>query len=412
MGMRLRRSAAEADRPIYRRDIPAAFAILLAGVGGCRSGEGIDDCIDGPPVRDEPRPLVRTTLVRNQFSEDEIERALRTSAPPAYLLKTPVTVLYHALRLWGASANFTDLDFESSQLKGRWGSVMRSALFSEDIQKTFVSIGPETFFHPTPFGLMIRTTADGGFASRFASTHPGAYLSVLADLGTPSDQDIRLSSNPWVPTVRDVVGDCAARIHPAIESEWSASALSRYVSGPDWSDRFGKPTGKNQMVRWLVERPFGHGSCHGCHIPYALAVLFQDKSISTESHDRIALRLDSYNRQLKRMQASDGSWGSDWSDQNRAGDLSEKFTWGSQAVDRLSVTGHHLGWQSLLDSDHRLSEERLALGVRFVLRQIELVRPEINADWHRYGTLTHAASAILSSTGTTDLSQRFPHLLR
>lgn len=354
-------------------------------------------------LQTEPRRIQSYPIAERWRPESsELEQLASIVRPPEALVQYTTGLLYHLLRLWGKDATFSSLPFQAKPLRGDWGRIMFDCLTDEQIFAEWCKSSTKRLFAEVEGGLKVRTSLDRSFQSKWTSTHPGTYVQVMAELGIPPDCEIKvLYADGAKYMLSDVIRTNARRVDTQVELEWTATSLARYVTDRCWQDRFGVRTGFDAIADALVQKDFGEGACFGEHIPFALASLLNvgrsNVLLSERSCHAIETRLREYRDRLLVCQDSDGAWPPDWYDPNSS---KSRFTWGSDSIDALAATGHHLEWLAIVPPILRLEDESLGRACRWICRTIIAERALIRSEWHYLLPITHAVKAIADATGT------------
>jgi hypothetical protein len=355
------------------------------------------------PVRTKPVKVPIQPLAAVSIDAEQLNAVGAAMAPPTKMEKFPIAWVYHALRLWGCRAGFGGLDFRVKQLRGRWGQHMLQVISDDSAFAEFCAADyPRYLFKESPYGVFVRTSWDDGYGSEWASTHPGKYVQVMAELDIPSTHEIRLF-NGRRRRLADVICDDARRLHLSIELEWTTVGLSRYLSVSQWQNRFGQWISFDQLASRLIDQGFGQGSCFGCHVPFALATLLAvaegSNLLSAKTIRHVTKRLAQFSASLAETQLADGSWGPDWPVACGVPDYRSPLTWRSAQMDTLCVTGHHLEWMTITPPSLRPAERVMERAARYLIQAIISARSLVEDDWHFYSPVSHAAKAVTAAAG-------------
>jgi hypothetical protein len=348
------------------------------------------------PVLHLPRELLEYPLpdeYRETASElEQVAVALLPPTMPAY----PLALVLHAIRLWGVEARFRTRRFSFSSWRGRWGRCMFQCLTDERAFHRWCNTRVPWLFVANEYGLKVRTASDVGFGYDWLSTHPGKYLQVMGELGTSSEQPIQLAdAGQQIWFLRDVVEDDARNVHLGVHPEFILNGLIRYLGISTWENKFRQRMSFDRIVHRLTEVPMGQGVCFGSHVPMALAIIraiHETYGVLTDTAARLCeVRIRNITKQLIVSQKSDGEWTWQWGNQQSA----RGFSWGTDILDNLCVTGHMLEWMSLVPETLRPEPGVMARACRFVCRALGVVHAALASDWHNYLPASHAARAVM-----------------
>jgi hypothetical protein len=207
--------------------------------------------------------------------------------------------------------------------------------------------------------------------------HWGQTLSVLAELGVPSSQPIRTSAGEN--TLLAVIDDAVANFSFHDELHWISVALAMYLPPQrEWTNKYGETFTFSKIAeRLMAQGPGESRACGGTHTLYTLAVLLQvhEKHDILFQHTAKSVRdyLKAASDQLSRFQQSDGSWGSVWTERQKADDEGHAFHLASPVSHYLWMTGHHLEWQAVTPTALRIPRDQLAQAARYVVRQTQMI---------------------------------------
>ncbi|QDV18643.1 hypothetical protein Pan153_33030 [Gimesia panareensis] len=339
---------------------------------------------------------------------EAIRSVVKYSQPPTVIKVIPISVVYHAIRLWGTSATFPNREFANPLLRGRWGEVMFAIMTDDNAYQEYASTSSSShLLLPSDHGVMARVADDGGNGGGTSSTHPGAYLQIMAELGVSSEERLHVIEREES-TLADVINDEALRVSLLIEQEWIANGLSRYLKNTKWQNRFGDWISFDLIAEKLVNRKLAKGACQGGHVPYALASLLavqeQRELLSPKVVNSVENHLRAYSKLLSSTQREDGGWDRGW-DGNSIADNKSALETSRSLRERLVATGHHLEWMTICKPALRPDDSVMHSASLFLSREIERTGRSVEMDWHKYMPLTHSAKAVLNAQGYLEPDQ-------
>ena len=352
-----------------------------------------------------PQEVPLVPVENPPLSSAELTEMCRVVLPPADMLRIPLSWLLHALRTWGRHAGLRLIKFVIPDFGGRWGEKALDLLTNDVEFARFCSLDGQLdhLFERSEAGIRVRTVLDYGKASYWASTHPGTYLQVMAEVGCHANTPIRVASEGLTFELSDVILDDAWRVHRDIELEWSATGLSRFLSTNHWKNRFGQIISFDMICAALLKQAIGEGACFGSHIPFALATILSIDNkvllISTSIRRQVEKRLIAISAALAESQDSAGFWNPDWSHCVTGKRVRPKFSFGSLDIDRLAVTGHHLEWMTIATEDHRPPTGTISRATKYLFDQACLLKSALENDWHLMMPISHSVKAVLGICG-------------
>jgi hypothetical protein len=352
------------------------------------------------PVHDLPVPVTYYPLEQAVGTEADLAAAADTVRPYFGRNKVPISLVYHALRVWGPRAPFGAEESHVLDGEGLCGDgLFLRILTNQAAYQAYSQFTLDRLLVPSPFGVQVVTAVDAGWGQEWGSTHVGKYLQVMADLGVPAATPLQLDGGRQA-SLTDVVWDEARRCHPAEEPEWLTCGLARYLAVPRWQNRFEQWLAFDDLADQLTLRPFGKGACLGTHVPNALATLLNAHThrplLAPDREAAVRRRLREYSRHLTKHQRPDGSWGPDWAAGEAAG-----VPLGGIVLEQgsLLATGHHLEWMCLCPPDLRPDALVLERAARFLMRHIPSFNRWIREDFHLYMPVSHAVRAVVLANG-------------
>ncbi len=387
-----------------RRGWLAGVAGLRLVLVGCRSNSGPDVVSNGLSYRDILLVVPVRSVGDLGIPSSRIRALCEVVLPPTTMARFPMAWLLHAIRLWGNTASFDDLEFNDRRLQGHWAETMFRILTENSAYSVWSAPRHHCrLFQPSPYGVQVRTTFDLGVGSEWSSTHPGTHLSVLAELRTPISQRIQVSDSDKNDfRLHDVANDDALRIHRTSELEWTSVALAKYARFSAWKNRFGQAVSCDWICEQMCKRPLGDGACFGCHVPFALASLLdvnrQNPILTPAVAEVVRDHIRELGRGLSACQQKDGSWPVNWPSVfgQRNGSARDVD---SSVITVLTVTGHHLEWMMVAPQSLRPKADVIRRAARYLVDTILRLRPDVDADWHFFLPVSHAAKAVLNAAG-------------
>ena len=270
--------------------------------------------LDSLGLRAAPLPVRAYPLAPADRAPSGLAAAVRAVDPGFGGERVPVSLVYHALRVWGP-----DVPFGRGRVAaGRPHDRLYFRILTDNrVYQVFSRVSLNALLVRSDEGIRVVTTMDGGWGQTWGSTHVGKYIQVMADLETPASVAIVLSDTD-AGELGDVIRDEALRYDYSLEPEWICCGLARYLTVPRWQNRFGTEISFDGLAEHLAGRPFGYGACLGTHVPMALATLLgandtaEEPLISPRVRERARRRLKQYSDHLTRAQRADGSWSGGW----------------------------------------------------------------------------------------------------
>jgi hypothetical protein len=305
--------------------------------------------------------------------------------------------------LWGKSASFSSRQFINSRVRNDgWGASAFGSLIDDAIFEEVVSAFGKPLLVPSEFGVAVLTTKDPEWGREWASTHPGKFEQVMAELGVHSKQKLAMRAEGEF-TLGDVLNDSARRIHRDVECEWSAVGLASYLDADCWQNRFGQWITFDDMAGWLLSCQFGEGACRGTHVPFATAVLCQlaengYRTLRAGTCHSLRSRLRETVQLLSGGLGRDGAWPEYWWPRSSRSDEADFRGLGAEFV-KILVTGHHLEWMSLCEHRDRPEEHVLERAIVYLLKRIPDYAEVMKKDWFVFLPISHAVRAVCKLQG-------------
>lgn len=336
--------------------------------------------------RREPWRIVGRHHEPRICTDEQLAAVLQRVKPPRGPVNT--NTLVHALRLWGADAEFTD----DAVLSGRQmlDYLLDDRVFSELTGHQ----GPPIFFRG-PDGIDVRSYDDSPHFRETSSYHDADLLATLAEVGTPLDAKLQLRGGEA--QVADLLTGTMQRFYlDRQEYEWTIIAMARYAHPiAPWRNKYGERIDVTALVRELTDKPPELGPCDGLHRLEALVVLYQVDELSPALPPHVRHRMLRYMQQvsdrLVQSQSVEGFWTRGWSEaQSKAHSPRSQVV--ASARDKLLVTGHHLEWLALAPAEVQPPRETIVRAGQWLART--LLELDEAALLKAYGPYSHAARAL------------------
>lgn len=345
-----------------------------------------------PQLVGRPKPIQLTPLktVKGAVTDEQLFAALSSALPLWY----PPTVpgLFHELMLWGPSTKF-----DASLVGHTWsGQRAKDILLSDELCRACtVQLGGE-YLIDSPYGIhVVKLGSVDSEASR-GEAHHGQLLKILAEAGVPISSPVTTASGR-VGTVQELLQDTTLRFSLDRENEFMATALALWLPPTNhWNDEHGTSHTFDELLRKLITRRQGEGSCGGCHIPYAVVVLLrvdqEHHILSAESRTHACEWLSELTRLLTRTRRDVGGWDGSWAGVVNGKDVG--VYGGNEVLARITITGHHLEWIALAPPELRPSDDIVADAVVALVYDLDQL-----PDWGRQSfkvllPCSHAARAL------------------
>ena len=335
-----------------------------------------------PALRDVPlevRPLHDDPRI---VTDEQLQRVLYKLRPRLRGDRPKINDIDHALRCWGATAEFADPECLS-------GSEMRAILLDSRKFAEIWKDAPELLLN-TRGG--VRTRVAQGPAS---ASHVDHALAVQAEIGTPLEHP--LITDRQQTTLRALLEQSLRDFSlNQTEYEWSALAYSLYLPPTTrWTSSEGQEVTFDRIARRIMRQAAGQGVCYGNHRLHALTVLLrvdeQSPILNADTRLEIVAYLKDMTGQLVADQQADGSFTGNWPRRR-------PVTTGQQAVPpeslsgRLLATGHALEWWALAPAEVHPPRETLVRSGQWLSRTIdELTEEQVREN---YTFLSHACRAL------------------
>jgi hypothetical protein len=315
-------------------------------------------------------------------TDSQLFAVLDRMKPPMKPINT--NLLVHALRLWGAAADFGDEKVLS-------GAQMRDYYLNDAQFRHVAGEDVSPLFTQDRDGVRARAWIDGDQFRDTSAVHTDDLLATLAETGTPLDTPLMTRDGPT--TVAQLLEGALSRFHlTQQEYEWSAISFARYALPlTAWRNQFGEKITVDDLVDELITHPLREGVCGGTHRLEALVVLYradeQAQVLSRRTKRKILDHLSQVSALLVAGQHAEGYWTRDW-DQGHAKEDSQA----ADGEDRILLTGHHLEWLALAPAEVQPPRETIVRAGQWLVRAMTEVDQATLAK--RYGPFTHAARAL------------------
>jgi hypothetical protein len=338
------------------------------------------------PARNEPRQVAPLDREDRVCSDEQLAAVLQRVKPPLDPMNTNHIV--HALRLWGAEADFGDPAVPS-------GRMLRDYFLDDRMfQRLAGGATPPLFFHG-PDGIDVRGYDDRAAFQTTSSYHTDDLLATLAEVGTPLDATMHLRDGEA--RVADLLRAAMRRYYAdRMEYEWTILSYARYLHPhPPWRNKYGEKIDVEMMVEELLDKPPEAGPCDGLHRLEALVILYrldeEPKALSRRARARMLAYMQAVSRRLVQAQSVEGYWTSGWSqDPSKAQDSKSKA--GPTLHDKLLVTGHHLEWLALAPQEAQPPRETIVRAGQWLAQTLlEMDARQLET---AYGPYSHAARAL------------------
>lgn len=333
-------------------------------------------------------PLVITSRFDDPrvVTDEQLAAVLDRVKPPAGPVVTNNVV--HALRLWGADADFGDSKIPT-------GQQLRDYFLDDAAFRHMAGDKAPPLFYRGVNGIEVRSFDDRITDRATSSHHADDLLATLAESGIPLDATMHLRDGEA--KVSDLLETALSRFHlDQLEYEWTAIAYARYVFPQrEWRNKFGQRIDVDQLVDEIVSHPPDLGPCNGLHRLEALAVLNradeQVPALSRRTKLKVLIYMKRASMLLAEAQTTDGYWTRQWPQGQAAANPDKKMK-APTLHDKLLVTGHHLEWLALAPDEVQPPRESIVRAGQWLARTlVEMDQKEL---LEAYGPYSHAARAL------------------
>lgn len=343
---------------------------------------------EGPAIvlpRVQPLVIAPRFADERVVTDEQLVAVLARVKPPANSVSTNNFV--HALRLWGARADFGDPQVPT-------GRELREYFLNDAGFRGFAGDDAPPLFYKGRHGIEVRGYDDATTNRATSSFHTDDLIATLAEIGTPLDTPLVLRDGNA--SVKDLLAAALARFQlEQFEYEWTAIAYARYVFPQrEWRNKFGERITVDALVNEIVSHPPQLGPCNGLHRLEALAVLQraneQHQTLSVNTKFKLLLYMKRATSALALSQSAEGYWTREWPSGAQALNASTENA--PSLHDKLLVTGHHLEWLALAPEEVQPPRETIIRAAQWLARTlVEMDEKDLLA---AYGPYTHAARSL------------------
>lgn len=343
-----------------------------------------------PNVQNESRrvpPRYNEPLV---VTDEQLASTLHKLRPRLKKKEPKINYVDHALRFWGATAEFDEDDTLS-------GNDLRRMLTDD---KTFSAAwGEKTRSLMVRKNDRLEVRVQQGAAT---SSHVDHTLASLAEVGTPMSFEFRLrgatpdgQSSVASATMKDLFGSALRDFDiNQVEYEWTVLALLHFVrDGGSWNATDGEQIDFNRLARRIMRQRYGQGVCYGNHRLYTLAILLRVDDelglLSSEARNEVLDHLREATRRLVSTQSPEGWWDKNWPD-SRIEPKDDEL--GGPVARRVLATGHALEWWAMAPKELHPPRETLIRAGQWLVHEIEKMDDKAIDD--NYTFLTHAGRSL------------------
>lgn len=218
-------------------------------------------------------------------------------------------------------------------------------------------------------------------------------LKVLGEVGVPASQPVTTSSGRKG-TVEDIFLDEIMQYVNVGELEFMATALAYWLPPQSsWCNQFGEQFNFDMLMQNLIDAPWGKGSCGGCHTPYAVVSLLRvderHRILDPDTRAKARAWVTRLVNHLEQKWGERAGWDKDW-----AGVSNSPSIWEDTALDRITVTGHHLEWMAMLPLDLYPDEMVVKRAVQGLCADIASLPPTTQRSFKTLLPVSHAARAL------------------
>lgn len=321
-------------------------------------------------------------------SDEQLASILDRMRPHRSIVDTNYVV--HALRLWGAEADFNGGVYSSG--REMLGYCLDDRQFTQVAGYTAPAL-----VNVSSQGASVRRAVTGQRDSATGAVHTDDLLATLAEVGVPLATKIHGRESET--TVGAMMETSLARFHTRqYEYEWTAIAAARYgLADSHWKNTFGESLDMDDLVDELLEHPLREGVCGGTHRLEALTVLLRadetNHLLSERNRRRIRQHLSAVIARLTASQSAEGFWTKDWA----SGEATRRLPRaGSNTTtplaERILATGHHLEWLALAPADLLPPREVIVRAGQWLARaMLEVDDTTLQVE---FGPFSHAARAL------------------
>ena len=307
---------------------------------------------------------------------------------------TNVPVLMHALMVWGPQANFT------AEMAGRsvTGQDLLGALLSDQVCRASIPAGSGPFLLDSPYGISPVLLGSDDAIGNQGEAHFGQLLKKLGDAGVSSSLVVETSSGRRG-TVADIFRDSVMRFSLSKELEFIACAMVYWLpSGSrSWTNEFNESFSFDDIVKELIGRKYGVGSCGGGHVPGVVALVIHrdesDEILSAPVRQQALEWLGDLSKHLQECELPTGGWNRSWAT------VAADRMFGDDHLDFISVTGHHLEWMAICPPRLLPSKETVARAVEALRREVRPITLIPQRSYKSLLPISHAGRALALLSG-------------
>ncbi|MEX2176254.1 MAG: hypothetical protein WD872_17970, partial [Pirellulaceae bacterium] len=349
-----------------------AYRLTIAVAGSESAGQRRTEPLLVAPRYDEPRVITDEQLAA------VLDRVKPPTGPPT------TNNLIHALRLWGAKADFQDAAIPT-------GREMQAYFLDDRVFRRFAGERALPIFYRDPTGISARSYDEGPADRETSSHHADDLLATLAEVGTPLDASLHLRDGRA--NVAELLDSSLGRLHLArFEYEWAMIAYARYVfPQTSFRNRWGERIDVEQLIDEAIGPPLALGPCNGLHRLEALAVLYRADEraqvLGPRTKRKMLAHMQRVSDLLVQSQTVSGYWTRHWPQGAAAANQH-----GGDRYDQILVTGHQLEWLALAPEEVQPPRENIVRAGQWLTHALlEMDRRELLA---AYGPYTHAARGL------------------
>ncbi|MAR11515.1 MAG: hypothetical protein CL681_16345 [Blastopirellula sp.] len=353
-----------------------------------------------PEFHNAPREIRPTYNDPRVVTDDQLAMVLHKLRPQLRQEKPKINYVDHALRFWGADAEFKDQQCLSGQEMRQMLLDHRSfSSFWGDDAKSLV------YSHPDEDRIAVRTQAGNATAS-----HVDHTLATLAEVGTPLDYPVIA---PDRETDVEAILRQALRVFSVNqqEYEWTTLAWALYATdGQPWYSHEGQEVTFDRLARRIMRQDLEQGVCFGNHRLYTLTILLrvdeEQDILSDAARSEVLDHLMDATQRLVATQSVEGWWDSNWPN-GKPLDAEQRMDALSR---RMLATGHALEWWAMAPAELHPPREVLARAGQWLVRELEQM-DQAKID-KTYTFLTHVGRALALWRGDfpADLLRKLPEV--
>ncbi len=342
-----------------------------------------------PPARAEPLAIPPLYDDGEVISDEQLRGTLWRIGAPLRGREANIGQVDHALRFWGATA-----DFENPDRVG--GEEMRGLLTDHRRFAEWYGADQAPLLMDNGQGVLVRA-----FEGPASSSHVDHTLASLAEVATPLDFPVVTPLRTT--TVRAMLEQTLRSFSlNQREYEWSTLAFALYLPPANrWTTSEGQEVSFDRLADRLMREALPNGVCSANHRLYSLVVFLRADDLmraageppilTPPGRQRIVAFLQGLTARFVRHQHPDGFWNGHWpvstaaSSEPSGGD-------GDMMSDRLIVTGHVLEWWALAPEEILPPRPVVVAAAQWLVRAVDRLTPEEITQYYTY--LSHAGRAL------------------